>query len=125
MNPLDNPQALRHRVVWDAFPHSRARLILQRMGAVPPSDEGAEMACLDSNARVAAVNPLRDHVQAVTDAMASALIADTLGDAADSLDASFVASLVAAHREVLRAGAVVVLAHLLDARMITYPESVR
>ncbi|MEV4454391.1 hypothetical protein [Microbispora sp. NPDC049633] len=124
MNLLAEPELLLQRVVFDGYPHKMADDLLRQLGKIPPNEEGADLARKESKLRVARALRAAPELDAISEMMATVLVRSMLKEAADALGEELVAQMVHTYHSVIRSGALVVLANLLDAEVIRYTENI-
>ncbi|WP_157247832.1 hypothetical protein [Nonomuraea typhae] len=122
LHGLDWTPLLKHRLVWDLVPSRKTEKVMRQLGMVPPSTDAAPEMYLESKRRLFRVAPLLKDVTALSTLSAEILIATILGDTAEEVPAEIREALATQYGEVIRVGALVIIANLLDTGVITFPE---
>jgi len=119
-------EVLYQEIVWDAFPHHMVCEILRRLGKVPPSEEGISQACAESHSRLLPViTNLGPEVNLITSIIAEAMVRSIVDESTAEKLGQDIEDVVMTYRNLLRSSALVVLAALCNADLITYKEGAK
>ncbi len=111
---IDARPLLTRRLAWDMLPHTITPVVLDRLGMVPPGDDGQAMEHEDSHKRLDPLFDiecyLRPILPIVKDVICAAMLVDQDGSP-NALDAEVVG-------EIVRASCVGMLAHLVNQEVV-------
>jgi len=118
---IDARPLLTRRLAWDMLPHSLTPAVLQRLGMVPPCEEGEELEHIASHHRLDPLIEIEDQLlpvlTVVKDIMCAAMLVD-LDESPTSLNEAEIG-------EIVRASCVGMLAHLVNVQVVQVNDGLR
>lgn len=126
MNPYEDiPRAdleklIMTNLIWDLVEHSEAADMMVRMDMVPPSPDGAVVACEASHKRMDVVKRLDSDLTYMSRIITTIVLDAILGDAAKEIGEEIVEQLRTQYTAFLEAGSKVIIANFFAAGMLDY-----
>lgn len=117
MNNIENIDArplLTRRLAWDMLPHMYTSIVLNRLGMVPPGDEGEDLEHEDSHHRLDPLLSIECHLRPILPLVKNVICAAMLVDQ-DGSPTPLNEEVVG---EIVRASCVGVLAHLVEQQVV-------
>ena len=111
---IDARPLLTRRLAWDMLPHYLSPVVLNRLGMVPPSEEGEDLEHDDSHRRLDPLLDIEHHLRPVLPIVKDVLCAAMLVDQDGSPNA-LTEDVVG---EIVRASCVGMLAHLVQLEVV-------